>query len=121
MIRTPVCPACEKSEEETFQVLRGYIDDNPLCTMAELTDATKIPIKRITQFIRDGRLEISKGMIGEITCNKCGKPILTGRYCETCATEIGKNVNELFGKLGGDDKDGEQSRRMFTLGKSKRL
>ena len=61
-IRSPVCPACEKAEEKGFEALRTYIDENPGCSLAELSEATNTPAKRILQYIRDGRLEISKGM-----------------------------------------------------------
>jgi len=119
-IRNNVCPACEKIEEETFNVLKAYIEENPLCNMGQLSEATKVPIKRITQYIRDGRLEISQGMQGEIACSTCGKPIKTGRYCEACAIEIGKNVNEMFGKYG-EGEGGKGKNRMFTLGQQKKL
>lgn len=116
-IRSNVCPNCEKAEEETFQLLKAYIGEYPMCTLAELHEATNVPLKRITQFIRDGRLEISKGMVGEIVCDKCGKPIARGRYCETCALAITQNVNEMFSSL--DKKDSGQ--KMHTLGRSKKL
>ena len=119
-IRTPVCTACEKADEEAFEKLRAFIEENPLCTMTELTEGTHVSVKRITQFIRDGRLEISKGMMGEITCGKCGKPIFTGRYCDVCAVDINKNVSTLFGKgPGGSEVSGKG--KMFTLGQSKKL
>ena len=121
-IRANVCPSCEKAEEETFVKLRAYIEENPSCTLSELAEKTEVSIKRITQFIRDGRLEISRGMHGEIVCTKCGKPILSGRYCDSCITEIGQNVNTMFGKnIDPEESNGKSSNRMFTLGKSKKL
>jgi hypothetical protein len=56
--------------------------------MKQLSDDTNVSVKRITQYIRDGRLEISHGMAGEIICTQCGRPILTGRFCEQCAMDI---------------------------------
>ena len=118
--RAPVCPACEKAEEETFKRIVEYIEENPLCNMRELSEAVNVPIKIITQYIRDGRLEVSKGMMGDITCSSCGKPISSGRYCEACATDISMGVNELFGKgPAGKDEDGKA--RMFTIGRQKKL
>jgi flagellar operon protein (TIGR03826 family) len=87
-ISKPVCPACVKEDEDTFEKVRAYVKENPLCSMKELSDETSVSVKRITQYIRDGRLEISHGMAGEITCTQCGRPILTGRFCEQCAMEI---------------------------------
>ncbi len=87
-INKPVCPACIKEDEDTFENVRTYVKENPQCSMKELSEETKVSIKRITQYIRDGRLEISSGMAGEITCTQCGRPILTGRFCEKCAMDI---------------------------------
>lgn len=121
-LRGNVCQGCEKAEEESFQTLKEYIDENPFCTLAELAEGTKISVKRITQYIRDGRLEISKGMHEDIGCEKCGKPITRGRYCDNCLVNITQGLNEMFGKFedAGNDKK-ESNQRMHTLGRSKRL
>ena len=110
-IRSSVCPVCEKAEEELFQKLKAYIEENPLCRMAELAEATDVSTKRITQFIRDGRLEISKGMMGEITCDSCGAPIRSGHYCDKCAVNMSRSVDKMFGKVKDDS---ARSRGMHT-------
>jgi flagellar operon protein (TIGR03826 family) len=113
-VRSPVCPACEKAEEEVFNRLKDYIEENPFCTMAALSDATHVSTKQITRFIRDGRLEISKGMSYEIGCEKCGKPIQTGRYCDSCAVEISRQVNQMFGKMPIEVDSSIGSKRMHV-------
>jgi len=100
-IRSPVCPACEKEEEESFDAIKQYINDNPGCTLAELAEATGSSARRITQYIREGRLEISKGMSGEIKCDKCGKPITRGRYCDSCAIQVQRDVLTMFSNPDG--------------------
>ena len=98
MIISPVCPTCEKIEEEVFDRVRKYIEDNPECSLHELARETKTSAKLIIQYIKDGRLIISEGMQGEITCEKCYKPIVSGHYCEACALEVNKTINSLFSK-----------------------
>ena len=93
-INKPVCPACVKEDEETFEKVRTYIKDNPMCTLVSLSEETKVSVKRIVQYIRDGRLEITKAMEGEITCTICGKPILTGRFCDKCSLDIKRTALE---------------------------
>jgi flagellar operon protein (TIGR03826 family) len=87
-INKPVCPHCVKEDEDTFEIVRTYVKEHMHCSMKELSEETHVSVKRITQFIRDGRLEISMGMAGEIVCTQCGRPILTGRFCEKCAMDI---------------------------------
>jgi len=113
-IRSPICPACEKADEEVFQKLKVYIDENPACTMAELSQSTSISVGRITQFIREGRLEISKGMMNDITCEMCGKPVRTGRYCDKCAVEMLRRVNTMFGRVAPNTESYTGPHRMHT-------
>ena len=83
-----ICSKCEKREEDQYQSLRSYIEDNPLCNLQELTDATQVPEKQILIFVRDGRLEISEGMRGIIKCSKCAEPITRGNFCNKCSSGI---------------------------------
>ncbi|MDR1531605.1 MAG: hypothetical protein LBS62_05375, partial [Clostridiales bacterium] len=92
----PICKSCEKKEEGQFEVIKAYMDENPSCTLGQLSHETGVPTKLIVRFIRDGRLQITNGMRGEITCESCGKPITTGRYCDACFIEINREVKEMF-------------------------
>jgi flagellar operon protein (TIGR03826 family) len=97
----PICKSCEQKEEETFETIRDYMEQNPTCNLGELSEATGVSPKLITRFIREGRLQITSGLRGEITCESCGKPILTGRYCEDCFLQVSREVEALFSKEPG--------------------
>ncbi len=98
VISSSICPECMKAEEDGFQRIKVFIEENPMCRISELAEGTGVPPKRILRYIKEGRLEISKGMRDEVKCDKCGKPINTGRYCDACIIEINQTVNELFNK-----------------------
>jgi flagellar operon protein (TIGR03826 family) len=91
-ITKPICNACVKEDEDTFELVRAYIKENPDQTLQQVSDETHVHVKRILQYIRDGRLEASTGMSDDVGCGQCGKPISKGRFCEVCAGEIKKNV-----------------------------
>ena len=57
----PLCDACRKKLEEKFQ-----------------------KVKQIKQWIREERLSLSEASLDGITCEHCGRPIRTGRFCEKC-------------------------------------
>ena len=95
-IKSPLCPACEKEDEEVFQSLRDYIEDHQECTLSELSKGTGVSPKRILGFIREGRLEISKGMQGEIRCELCNRSISVGRYCDRCMINMNQNIQNMF-------------------------
>jgi len=92
------CPACEKAEEEIFENVRKYLTDNPDSTLDEVSEATEVPPKKILKYIKDGRITITHGLVGELKCAKCGKPIKEGRFCAKCALNIQQEVVELFDK-----------------------
>ena len=105
-IKSSLCPSCEREEEQSFQIVRKYIDENENCTLSELSQETGVSSKRILGYIREGRLEISKGMRGEIHCRKCGRPITTGQYCDTCVIKINQNMYDMFSHLTEKQKQG---------------
>lgn len=106
-VSRPVCNECHKKEEDSFKKLKEFIDENPDCTLSGLSDGTSVPPKRILRYIREGRLEITKGMHGEVKCERCGASVTTGRYCDACVIEINQSVNELYTQTP-INKDGTQ-------------
>jgi uncharacterized Zn finger protein (UPF0148 family) len=97
-LNKPICPACEKEEEKAFDELRDYLDKNPDQPMAVVSDATGVPMRRILQYIRDGRLEMSVGIADDnpLKCVRCGAPILIGTYCTPCQIRYTQEVQEMM-------------------------
>lgn len=95
MIRESICPKCVKEAEATFEKVRDFIKENPNMTIKEVAEECDVSYKRILTYIRDGRVEASGGMHGEVTCSRCDKPIKVGRMCEKCTIETGFKVNEM--------------------------
>ena len=90
-----ICDDCLKEEEHIFDGVREYIKEHPNRTIKEVAEACDVSVKRVLQYIRDGRIEASAGMHGEIICSKCLKPIKAGRMCEKCVLETNFEVNEM--------------------------
>ena len=86
-----MCPACLDKEEEDFQVVRKYVRDHPGHSVLEVSDDTGIDEEKILQFLRDGRLR-SKGMEKVLECERCGKKISQGRFCDFCMGQIESNI-----------------------------
>jgi NMD protein affecting ribosome stability and mRNA decay len=94
-ITDPICKDCVKAEEEIFDKVRDYIKENPDKNIKEVAEICEVTVKRILTYIRDGRIDASGGMRGDITCSKCGKPIITGRMCEKCILETNFTVKDM--------------------------
>ncbi|MBR1445038.1 MAG: flagellar protein [Firmicutes bacterium] len=88
-----VCPKCERIDEDTFQVIKKYLEENPMATVTDVVEDTGISVKTITRFLRQGRLEVTQGMSGFLKCLKCGTPIRTGKYCDVCEMYMIKKFN----------------------------
>ena len=122
-IISPICPVCERAEEEDFQRVKENIEENPASSLQEISEATGISGKKIMQYIKDGRLEITGGMKGELRCESCGKPITRGKFCDVCLIEFTRNINEMFGKNRPESSEpGEKkSGRMYSSLMKKKL
>lgn len=95
-ISSPICESCEKEEEKIFESVRDYLKQNPNFTLAQVSEATGVSAKKILKYVKEGRLEISKGMHGEIKCEQCNKPISKGKYCDSCVIQISQQVEDMF-------------------------
>ena len=93
----PVCDKCTKEENEQFERIRVFLEENPTSTVSEICDAIPgVTPKKIMKLVRDGRLEPIISLEGLITCEKCGRAIKSGRYCDKCVIAINQEAQELF-------------------------
>lgn len=92
----PICDDCVKAEEEIFQMIKKYLDDNPNNTLEQVSEETGISVRKILKYLKDGRLETTKGMGKALKCEQCGRPITRGKFCDACVININQSVTELF-------------------------
>ena len=53
-IRTNLCPACQKLDEENYKVVRKYIAENPGVGIAEVSEKTGIAEEKILRYLKEG-------------------------------------------------------------------
>lgn len=118
-INRPICHSCLENEENEFKVVKDYIYDNPGATISEVSQETEVSVEKIMRFLREERLEISSENSNLLLeCERCGRAISSGRFCDNCKGDINKDFKREFGldKKVNDQKptpkiDGE---KMFT-------
>jgi phage FluMu protein Com len=91
-----VCPRCDKLDEEQFQALKEYIEEWPMAGIHEVSEATGVSPKRILAFIKEGRLEVTEGLHGELRCANCGVVIAKGNFCDSCTGKIAREYADTF-------------------------
>jgi len=94
-----VCPVCIASEDTDFIKIREYLYEHPHSSIYEVATVLGITINKIKSFLREGRIEIVEKDNQFLTCETCGKPIHSGRYCDEC---LKHNVSEVKGVFSGN-------------------
>lgn len=89
-----VCEGCRKTLEAQFQTVKEYIRENPNSGIRDVSEATEVSENQIRQWVREERLEFSKGA-GVLSCETCGSPIATGRFCERCKAKMSNSFNAV--------------------------
>lgn len=78
-----LCPAC--IEQQLFHEVKEYIRENDV-TEYDVALHFNIPLHRVKQWIREGRIEYKEDRLNKITlhCMQCGAPISFGTLCSKC-------------------------------------
>ncbi|MGE5403957.1 MAG: TIGR03826 family flagellar region protein [Candidatus Saccharibacteria bacterium] len=94
-----LCPKCIDKEEEEFRVVRNYVRDNPGATVFDVSEATGSDEEKILRWLKEGRL-VSRGLQSSAVfkCERCGKVITAGRYCNECVNELDSEIRKHTGQ-----------------------
>ena len=89
MMGKQMCPECDKKDREEFAAVKAYLRDNPTADIVAVSEATGVSVKRIQEYLREGRLVLAQ-RVEWLRCEVCGAPIQSGWLCAKCAGEIGR-------------------------------
>lgn len=88
-----MCNDCLRKEEQYEVVVCSYLRDNPGSTIKQIYENTGVKEKTIMRMLRAGRF-VGKGEIN-YPCERCGKMIKEGRYCNKCAQELKADIKKI--------------------------
>jgi flagellar operon protein (TIGR03826 family) len=99
-----ICASCLRKEDEDFKKVKEYLRAHPGSTSMEVSEATEVDIKTIDRFIRAGLLDSDEYELaeGELECEKCGRPIKSGRFCDYCINELQQGFKKAAQSLAPD-------------------
>ncbi|OEH86722.1 hypothetical protein BHU72_00140 [Desulfuribacillus stibiiarsenatis] len=89
-----ICQQCTHEEEQYYQKVRKYVKEHKDCTIHEASEATDVPVKLITRFIKQGRINLKNNPNMLYPCEGCGAFIAAGRFCNSCMTDLQKGLSE---------------------------
>ena len=116
LTRKRLCPACIKKLEEKFLEVKRYIDANKGATINAVSKECEVSVKQIKEWVKEERLSVTQVSMDKLECEKCGKSILTGRFCSVCKNKMSNNLNKVFntgGPSSENKKDREKDRMRF--------
>lgn len=90
------CPACREKLEQKFQEVKEYIQKNKGAGIPQVAEECEVDAGQIRQWLREGRLELSADSPMYLTCESCGKPVRSGRFCEKCAVNMTRNLQDAL-------------------------
>lgn len=88
-----ICPNCV--QHQLFQKVKEYIRQNDV-TEYQVADHFQIPLSRVKQWIREGRIEYKEDHLNSrvtMHCQKCGEPISFGILCSKCLKQQNMSVH----------------------------
>ena len=116
--RKRLCPACLRQLEDKFLEVKRFIEENKGANIDIVSRECGVSVKQIKEWIKEERLSLAQGCMDGITCERCGKMILTGKYCNECKTKMTNNLKSVLNDKSSSDahkKDFRDKDRMRYL------
>lgn len=111
-----LCPNCVNKEEEDYKLIKNCLKHDPGAGIVEVSEKTGVPEKKILAFLKAGRLILEHPDALLLNCERCGKPISSGRYCSDCCALIDKVLESIPGTTDDSSTRGrnEEKQSRFT-------
>ena len=91
-----ICPQCLYEIEQEFLRCHDFLRDHPGSTVMEIHEGTGVSVKQIEEFVKEGRFEFVSGGNLDYGCERCGRRIRKGRFCDQCQQELMREFSQLM-------------------------
>ena len=89
-----LCQKCRYEDDGDFKIVKEYLYDNPGADIKSVAQDTEVEIKKILQYLKEGRITILEGSENTaLSCERCDASINMGKYCNKCVNEMKKEIN----------------------------
>lgn len=114
-----LCPNCVAALEKKFQEVKEYIREHTDAPIEVVSKECDVSVKQIKEWVREERLAFKAGSASGVTCGRCGKMILTGKFCDECKIKIHNNFSNAIDKKESAnhkiEHDGDRMRYLQNL------
>lgn len=120
-----LCPKCRNDDSGDLRIVKDYLYDNPKATIKNVSEDTEVSHSKILKFLREEKIEIAEGSENMILdCERCGKAIRSGRYCDKCVNELKNEFKSMADSMTEAKKPKETPKkageRLFVAERHKR-
>jgi len=109
-VRSRICPACEKQEDELLEQVKDFIRDEGVRSLLQIIDGTGVDYERLMKWVTEGRLQLKNVEMPKTGCKKCGKPLDGGDICGACKRELAQAIGSM--RSEGGHLDGVKNDRL---------
>ncbi|MBQ8413331.1 MAG: flagellar protein [Lachnospiraceae bacterium] len=92
----PLCAGCKAALEEKFQIVKQFVKDNPNKNISQVSDECEVTTKQIKIWVRQERLAFSDDSLVGLECERCGRMVHSGRFCNECAGGLKNSFLEMY-------------------------
>lgn len=111
------CEACGNVMLDNLGKIRKYIDENGPSLAQDVADHTGVKTEIISEFLKQGRVELPQNSKYFLKCEKCGCSLRYGRYCGTCAKKLAGGIGQVLQEDIGETVDGKSVKSSEMHGK----
>ncbi|MCL2226424.1 MAG: flagellar protein [Oscillospiraceae bacterium] len=88
------CPDCLEQIDKDFFVVRDYIYEHKQTNMDKVSEETGVSMQIIRHLLKEGRLQLDEigGGGGLLVCERCRKPINSGKLCKACTDKVSNTM-----------------------------
>lgn len=106
-----ICLECRRKEEKDFEKVKEFLRENPSSSINKVSEETGVEKKTIIEFIKNDRLIAEDIEIEEtIRCQRCGREIKHGKYCEKCISDFKGEIESIKKEKEAKKKEGYRSK-----------
>lgn len=91
-----LCQGCREKMEEKFQEVKEFIRQHPGVSIPEVSETCDVDPSQIRQWLREERLEVTENSALYLSCESCGMPIRSGRYCDKCKNNLTSGFKNIM-------------------------
>ncbi|WP_062354109.1 TIGR03826 family flagellar region protein [Bacillus kwashiorkori] len=117
-----ICENCYREEEAAFEKVNVFLKkrENRTASMVQIINETGVEEALILKFIKKGRIRLVQFPNLAYPCEKCGRPIKTGKICETCMKELRTDLDSFEKERARQAEIAEREKTYFTMDETAR-